>query len=214
MIGIIALGVFSLAINGVQTALLNGLQKILAGAGHIIITGIFNNGDELLHGFETSLPDVLLLDIHMPGKSGTELAAIISKKYPSVKMIALTNVDVLAQMKQMLQKGCLGYLLKDVSPEVLVKAIETVSNGEQYLQEEFKIQLLNSLSGINTKQLITRREKEILKLITEENTNNEIAGKLFLSLRTVENHRNNLLHKLNVKNTAGLVKMAIQEGFI
>ena len=197
-----------------QVIILNGLQKILAGAGHIIITGIFNNGDELLHGFETSLPDVLLLDIHMPGKSGTELAGIISKKYPSVKMIALTNVDVLAQMKQMLQKGCLGYLLKDVSPEVLVKAIETVSNGEQYLQEEFKIQLLNSLSGINTKQLITRREKEILKLITEENTNNEIAGKLFLSLRTVENHRNNLLHKLNVKNTAGLVKMAIQEGFI
>lgn len=197
-----------------QVIILNGLQKILADADHLAITGVYNNGDELLHGFETALPNVLLLDIHMPGKSGIELAGIISKKYPAVKMIALTNVDVLAQMKQMLQKGCVGYLLKDVSPEVLVKAIETVSNGEQYLQEEFKIQLLNSLSGINNKQLITRREKEILKLITEEHTNNEIAGKLFLSLRTVENHRNNLLQKLNVKNTAGLVKMAIQEGFI
>lgn len=197
-----------------QVIILNGLQKILADAEHLVITGVYNNGDELLHGFETALPDVLLLDIHMPGKSGIELAGIISKKYPTVKMIALTNVDVLAQMKQMLQKGCVGYLLKDVSPEILVKAIETVSSGEQYLQEEFKIQLLNSLSGINKKQLITRREKEILKLITEEHTNNEIAGKLFLSLRTVENHRNNLLQKLNVKNTAGLVKMAIQEGFI
>lgn len=197
-----------------QVIILNGLQKILADAEQLVITGVYNNGDELLHGFETALPDVLLLDIHMPGKSGIELAGIISKKYPTVKMIALTNVDVLAQMKQMLQKGCVGYLLKDVSPEVLVKAIETVSGGEQYLQEEFKIQLLNSLSGINNKQLITRREKEILKLITEEHTNNEIAGKLFLSLRTVENHRNNLLQKLNVKNTAGLVKMAIQGGFI
>ncbi|MFC4263726.1 response regulator [Ferruginibacter yonginensis] len=197
-----------------QVIILNGLQKILADAPHIDIVDVFTNGDVLLESLEKSQPHVLLLDIHMPNKSGIELAGIISKKYPQVKMIALTNVDVLAQMKQMLQKGCLGYLLKDVSPEVLIKAIETVSKGEQYLQEEFKIQLLNSLSGMNSKQLITRREKEILKLITEEHTNSEIAGKLFLSLRTVENHRNNLLQKLNVKNTAGLVKIAIKEGFI
>ena len=197
-----------------QVIILNGLQKILADEKNITIVGVFNNGDELLAGLEKKLPNVLLLDIHMPGKSGFELAEIISKKYPTVKIIALTNIDVLAQMKQMLQKGCLGYLLKDVSPEILVAAIETVSKGEQYLQEDFKIQLLNSLSGVITKHVITRREKEILKLITEEHTNNEIANMLFLSLRTVENHRNNLLQKLNVKNTAGLVKMAIQEGFI
>jgi DNA-binding NarL/FixJ family response regulator len=129
-------------------------------------------------------------------------------------MIALTNVDVLTQMKQMLQKGCLGYLLKDVSPEILIRAIETVNNGEQFLNEDLKKQLLNSLSGQDSKQLITRREKEILKLILEENTNQEIANKLFLSLRTVENHRNNLLQKLNVKNTAGLVKVALQEGLV
>jgi DNA-binding NarL/FixJ family response regulator len=129
-------------------------------------------------------------------------------------MIALTNVDVISQVKQMLQKGCLGYLLKDVSPEILLKAIETVHNGEQFLKEEFKTQLLNSLSGNESNHLITRREKEILKLIVEENTNQDIAGKLFLSLRTVENHRNNLLQKLQVKNTAGLVKIAIQEGLI
>jgi DNA-binding NarL/FixJ family response regulator len=108
----------------------------------------------------------------------------------------------------------LGYLLKDVSPEILLKAIETVHNGEQFLKEDFKTQLLNSLSGNESNHLITRREKEILKLIVEENTNQEIAGKLFLSLRTVENHRNNLLQKLQVKNTAGLVKIAIQEGLI
>ena len=74
--------------------------------------------------------------------------------------------------------------------------------------------MLNSLSGQDNKQLITRREKEILKLIVDENTNQDIAGKLFLSLRTVENHRNNLLQKLSVKNTAGLVKVAIQEGLV
>ena len=197
-----------------QVIILNGLQKILADAPHVKIEGVYNNGDDLLVAMEKNIPDVLLLDIQMPGKSGPELAMIIAKKYPTVKMIALTNVDVISQVKQMLQKGCLGYLLKDVSPEILLKAIETVHNGEQFLKEEFKTQLLNSLSGNEGNHLITRREKEILKLIVEENTNQEIAGKLFLSLRTVENHRNNLLQKLQVKNTAGLVKIAIQEGLI
>jgi DNA-binding NarL/FixJ family response regulator len=197
-----------------QVIILNGLQKILADAPHVKIEGVYNNGDDLLEAMEKNIPDVLLLDIQMPGKSGPELAVIIAKKYPTVKMIALTNVDVIAQVKQMLQKGCLGYLLKDVSQEILLKAIETVHNGEQFLKEDFKTQLLNSLSGNDSNHLITRREKEILKLIVEENTNQEIAGKLFLSLRTVENHRNNLLQKLQVKNTAGLVKVAIQEGLI
>lgn len=197
-----------------QVIILNGLQKILADAPHVKIEGVYNNGDDLLEAMEKNIPDVLLLDIQMPGKSGPELAVIIAKKYPSVKMIALTNVDVITQVKQMLQKGCLGYLLKDVSPEILLKAIETVHNGQQFLKEDFKTQLLNSLSGNESNHLITRREKEILKLIVEENTNQDIAGKLFLSLRTVENHRNNLLQKLQVKNTAGLVKVAIQEGLI
>ena len=197
-----------------QVIILNGLQKILADAPHVKIEGVYNNGDDLLEAMEKNIPDVLLLDIQMPGKSGPELAVIIAKKYPTVKMIALTNVDVISQVKHMLQKGCLGYLLKDVSPEILLKAIETVHNGEQFLKEDFKTQLLNSLSGNESNHLITRREKEILKLIVEENTNQDIAGKLFLSLRTVENHRNNLLQKLQVKNTAGLVKVAIQEGLI
>lgn len=204
----------NVAIVDDQVIILNGLQKILADATHINVSALYNNGDQLLEGLETCQPDVLLLDIQMPGKSGIELAAIIAKKYPAIKMIALTNVDVLTQMKQMLQKGCLGYLLKDVSPEILITAIETVYGGEQFLNENLKKQLLTSLSGQDEKQLITRREKEILKLILEENTNQEIANKLFLSLRTVENHRNNLLQKLNVKNTAGLVKIALQEGLV
>jgi DNA-binding NarL/FixJ family response regulator len=204
----------NVAIVDDQVIILNGLQKILAEADHINISGTYNSADHLLENLETSQPDVLLLDIQMPGRSGLELATIISKKYPAIKMIALTNVDVLTQMKQMLQKGCLGYLLKDVSPEILINAIETVNRGEQFLHETLKKQLLNSLSGQDDKQLITRREKEILKLILEENTNQDIANKLFLSLRTVENHRNNLLQKLNVKNTAGLVKVALQEGLV
>ncbi|MDF2380789.1 response regulator transcription factor [Nostoc ellipsosporum NOK] len=204
----------NIAIVDDQIIILQGLQKIMADAPHITVQDVYSNGDALLEGLAIRQPDVLLLDIQMPGKSGFELSEIIARKYPKVKMIALTNVDVLIQVRQMLQKGCRGYLLKDVSPEVLIKAIETVHEGEIFLQENFKSQLLNSLAGQPGRQMITRREKDILKLIVEEHTNQEIAGKLFLSLRTVENHRNNLLQKLNVKNTAGLVKLAIREGLV
>ena len=158
--------------------------------------------------------DVLLLDIQMPGKSGIELAAVITKQYRDIKIIALTNIDVVAQIKKILQQGVMGYLLKDANPATIINAIETVYGGEQYIQEQLRQQLLNSLSAGNAKQIVTRREKEILQLIVDEFTNQEIADKLFLSLRTVENHRNNLLQKLDVKNTAGLVKVAIQEGLV
>jgi DNA-binding NarL/FixJ family response regulator len=204
----------SLALTDDHVIILNGLQKILADVPNISITGIYNSGDELLEGLAKQQPDVLLLDIQMPGKSGIELAAIIAKNYKQIKIIALTNIDVLAQIKKILQLGVMGYLLKDASPETIVQAIETVYEGNQYIQEELKQQLLNSLSSRNSRQIVTRREKEILQLIVDEFTNQEIADKLYLSLRTVENHRNNLLQKLEVKNTAGLVKVAIQDGLI
>jgi DNA-binding NarL/FixJ family response regulator len=204
----------SLAITDDQVIILNGLQKILADVPNIEITGIYNNGEELLEGLAKQQPDVLLLDIQMPGKSGIELSAIITKTYRNIKIIALTNIDVIAQIKKILQQGVMGYLLKDASPEKIVRAIETVYAGDQFIQEELKQQLLSSLSVSNAKQIVTRREKEILQLIVDEFTNQEIADKLYLSLRTVENHRNNLLQKLDVKNTAGLVKVAIQEGLV
>lgn len=203
-----------LAITDDQVIILNGLQKILADVKNIRITGVYNNGDELLEGIAKVQPDVLLLDIQMPGKSGIELAAIITRQYKNIKIIALTNIDVVAQIKKILQQGVMGYLLKDASPETIINAIETVYGGEQYIQEQLRQLLLSSLSASNSKQIVTRREKEILQLIVDEFTNQEIADKLFLSLRTVENHRNNLLQKLDVKNTAGLVKIAIQEGLV
>jgi DNA-binding NarL/FixJ family response regulator len=203
-----------LAITDDQVIILNGLQKILADVKNISITGVYNNGDELLEGIAKVQPDVLLLDIQMPGKSGIELAAIITKQYRNIKIIALTNIDVITQIKKILQQGVMGYLLKDANPETIIDAIETVHGGEQYIQEQLRQQLLHSLSASNAKQIVTRREKEILQLIVDEFTNQEIADKLFLSLRTVENHRNNLLQKLDVKNTAGLVKVAIQEGLV
>lgn len=197
-----------------QEIIQNGLQRILAVADDITIAGIYSNGDQLMQALQVNQPDVLLLDIQLPGRSGIELAGIISRDFPNVKIIALTNIDVLTQVRKMLQQGCMGYLLKDASPTLIIQAIRTVYAGERFLHEDIQQQLVNGMFEQKTKHVITRREKEILQLITEEFTNQEIADKLFLSLRTVENHRNNLLQKLGVKNTAGLVKAALQEGLI
>lgn len=202
------------AITDDQPIIINGLQKILADNTDIQIIGTFINGDELMEELQNIQPDVLLLDIQMPGRTGIELAGIITKKYPEIKIIALTNFDIAIQIKKMLQQGCMGYLLKDARPEIIIAAIETVYNGEQYLQEEIQKKLLKSLSDQSPVPIITRREREILQLIVEEFTNKEIADKLFLSLRTIENHRNHLLQKFKVKNTAGLVKITIQEGLL
>ncbi|WP_246022571.1 response regulator [Filimonas effusa] len=193
---------------------LNGLEKMLSGFPEIEITGTYTNGDLLLESLVTSRPDVLLLDIQMPGKNGIELAGIITRKYPSVKIIALTNVDILVQVKKMLKQGSMGYIMKDVGPDILFKAICTVYQDEQFIDERLKKQLLSNFSAAPSDKLITRREKEILQLITEEYTNPEIAAKLHISPHTVENHRNHLLQKLGVKNTAGLVKAAIEQGLV
>ena len=197
-----------------QEIILNGMQKILATSPAIELAGLYKNGESLLDGLQSDQPDVLLLDIQMPGQSGIELAGIITKKYPGIRIIALTNVDVIPQVKKMLNQGCMGYLLKDAGSEIIFEAIETVFQGDQYLHEPIKLQLLRSLSGKKSKYIITRREKEILGLIVAGLSNKEIAEKLSLSIRTVENHRNHLLQKLDVKNTAGLVKMAIDEGLV
>mgnify|MGYP003582568012 CR=1 FL=1 len=203
-----------IAIADDQPIILNGVQKILSTQLNMTVVATYKDGNSLLQGLKNVHIDVLLLDIQMPGLSGIELSAIVSKHYKNIKIIALTNVDILSQVKKMMQNGSSGYLLKDASPDIIIKAINEVFKGKKYVQEEIQKQIENSVNTPKIGQLITRREREILKLIADENTNQEIATKLFLSMRTVENHRTSLLQKLGVKNTAGLVREAINQGLI
>lgn len=203
-----------IAIADDHSLVINGLQKIFSTSTEVNIIGTYSNGDQLLAGLQLQQPDVLLLDIQMPGKNGIELAGMVHKQYPEVKIIALTNVEVIYQVRKMMKQGCMGYLLKDVDAETLYAAIQKVYNGETVVHEKIKTGLTNSLMVSNQPQQITRREIEVLQLIAQELTTAQIAEKLFISFATVENHRNRMLQKLGVKNTAGLIKKGMEQGLI
>jgi len=191
---------------------INGLQKILSQYTKIELGDMCSNGSELLQSLEKFQPDVLLLDIQMPGINGEELAKIIHHTYPSISILTLTNNDTVFHVKNMMSNGAIGYLLKSSDPDMLIKAIETVYKGEQYIDPIMKELLVQESIGAkkNILPVITLREKEILELIVHEYSSQEIAEKLSLSHRTIENHRLNLLFKFGVKNVAGLVRKAIQ----
>jgi DNA-binding NarL/FixJ family response regulator len=195
----------------------NGLKKILDDFERIDVVAVYATGNDMLKEVGTSLPDVMLLDMNLPDLEGPDLARQLLKKFPTIKIIVLTSSDVTVQVKKMLQIGCQGYLLKDSDDKTIVQAIETVYSGGQFLSPVIQQQLVNDMFRTkNQKQntLLTRREKEVLQLITQEYTNQEIADKLFISLHTVDNHRSSLLQKLDAKNTAGLVKKAIENGLV
>ena len=195
----------------------NGLKKILAEHANLEVVGVYATGKAMMNEIATALPDVLLLDMNLPDLQGPDLARQLLKKHPEVKIIVLSSSDITVQVKKMLQIGCKGYLLKDSDDATIVQAIETVFDGGEFLSPALQQQLVNDLfrnKSQKSNTMLTRREKEVLQLITQEFTNQEIADKLFISLHTVDNHRSSLLQKLDVKNTAGLVKKAIENGLV
>lgn len=207
-----------LAIVDDHVLIVQGLKHLLLQHTDIIIADIYTSGQALLEGLMQHQPDVLLMDIQLPDKSGNELVRILNKQYPNIKIIALTSMDTIFHIKDMMQHGCLGYVTKQAGPDVLIEAIRKVYKGEEFLEDSIKERWIQSMIKTDKENAkttpLSRREKEILKLIASEHTNQEIADKLFLSQRTVESHRYSLLQKLNVKNTAGLVRMAVQMGLI
>ncbi len=202
---------------------ISGIQNMLAPFNHIRIISSYTNGADLLEGLKTEQPDVLLLDILMPDANGPEIANTVSKTYPDIRILAITSLNAPTHIKSMMRNGCKGYLLKNTDQKILVEALETVYEGREYIEPMLKEQMLRNMLQFKERQdthntdklpLLTRREKEILQLIIQEYSNQEIADKLFLSLRTVENHRFNIQQKLDTKNTVGMVKIAIQMGLV
>lgn len=199
---------------------ISGLTNMLSPFSQFEIISSFLSGDDFLAKEHIQLPDVALLDIVMPGTHGSDLARAIKKRYPDTRLLAISSINTPGQIRQMIKNGCSGFLLKNTDQQVLVEAIEAVHRGEEYIEEKIKEQFLQNFFSFREKLgprpdfalTLTRREKEILKLIIQEHTNQHIAEKLFISLRTVETHRFNLQQKLKVNNLIGLIKVAIQMG--
>lgn len=208
-----------IAITDDHPMLRNGIKNLMDDYDHIEVIAVYPNGKSLLDGLKDGIkPDVLLLDVHLPDITGDELTRIITVKYPKIKILAFTSHDGLYFIKTLLKSGAKGYLLKSADQHQLIEAIETVFNGEMYYSPEVKNALvedsLNHKRKIHSSIELTHRENEILQLIAEENTSHEIADKLHLSHRTVENYRLGLMQKLDAKNVVGLVKKALQMGII
>jgi DNA-binding NarL/FixJ family response regulator len=207
----------NIAIADDHPLIINGLTQILNNCDDMHMIAAYSNGRELLQGLATVKPDVLLLDLHMPNGSGEEVAPIIRKQYPAIKIIALTNQDNTYYIKTMMNYGAAGYLLKTSIADIIIRAIRVVHNGEVFidplLKEKLVQESLQEKEKSSSPQL-TRREKEVLELIASNFNSQEIADRLFLSKRTIDNHRLSLLMKLEVKNSAALIKKAMQLGLI
>ncbi len=199
---------------------LDGLHAVLQTEPAVEIVGQALSGSEAEETLKGRKVDVVLLDINLPDQSGFQICKAFKIKYPDLKIIALTMHGESGYIAKMIKVGVDGYVLKNAGKEEIMQAVKAVMTGERFFSKEVTENLLagqhqpRATKSTDFIQKLTRREKEILKLITEEYTTDQIAEKLFISSTTVISHRKSLLRKLNAKNTAGLVKAAYEFGLL
>ncbi|MGN6294540.1 MAG: response regulator [Chitinophagaceae bacterium] len=190
---------------------IEGIRSLLQNERNIQWMGHATNAASCLAFLKQQLPDVILMDINLPDKSGIELCSEVREKYSNVFIVGLSTFNQQSYIRKMLQNGASGYVLKNATREELMEAIITAMKGKTYLSHEASQSLRTETS---TGIILSRREKEVLGLIAEGMTNNEIAQKLYISTATVNTHRKNLLVKLEVKNTASLIGKAAKLNLI
>ena len=194
---------------------IDGLTSILGAVNDINIVAVTNNGLELLQILEKDLPDVILLDINMPEMDGIETCKRVKKKYPKLKILILFTYSHKSFVSNFISLEADGYLLKNTGKDELVKAIQLVNDGETYYSQEIKEVLSeNKKNDGDEFSFLSKREIEVLGLIGQGNTNAQITEKLFHSPNNIETHRNNMMHNIQLNNSAELVKHAVDRGLV
>lgn len=195
--------------------LIDGVISFYELHEEIKFIGSANNGEDLIKIVTLKNPRVVITDIRMPKMDGIEATKIIKKQFPHIHVLAMTMFDQPEAVKQMLQAGAKGYILKNSGIKMLSKAIETVANGETFFDPNVAFNFLNDFIdnqatiGKSEKVILSNREKEILSLIAEGKSSKEISETLFLAKSTVDTHRKNMIRKLDLSNGSELVKYAI-----
>jgi DNA-binding NarL/FixJ family response regulator len=201
---------------------IEGLKYVLQQDLHIEVAGFALNGKEAIEKCNEKDYDVVLMDVQMPLIDGISAATVIKQMYPTIKIIMLTTANDLATVTNALKAGADAYVLKDAGSAELVKALQAVTRGEVYLSASIAHFFSKDTSNAKTSKgyihfsenLISAREQSVLRLIAEGFTNQEIADTLFISVKTADTHRKNLIAKLKVNNTASLVKFAVENKLI
>ena len=191
---------------------IKGLKMLLMVSDDVEVVSVAHNGQEVLDILEEKEVDIILMDINMPVLNGYQATLRIKQDFPKVKVIVLSMLADVMSVTKLLDAGADGYLFKNADEEELFEAFEAVMNGEIYITKKIRDKLPDFEKTISLPEEVTlsSREKEIARLIMEGYTNTEISEDLFISIRTAETHRKNILAKLNLKNTASLVKYLIE----
>lgn len=189
-----------------------GIRSLLQHEKGIEWMGHAMNAVSCLAFLQQHQPDVILMDINLPDQSGIDLCKEVKAKYPAIRIVGLSSFNQQSYIQKMIDNGASGYVLKNATRDELIEAIEAVMDGRIFLSQEAASTMEKTADS--PLPVITRREKEVLVLIAEGLTNNEIAGRLFISTTTVDTHRKNLLTKFDVRNTATLIRLAAQHQFI
>lgn len=193
----------------------DGLEMLLKAVGGIEVEKKITSGDFALAYLKQSAVDIMITDYAMPDMDGLTLVKKAKNENPNLKIIVLSMHDEVEMIRDMLNAGVDGYVLKKYAQQEIVNAIETVNNGRKYFSNEVNKALLSSFLPQNTcENHITERELEVLKLLVEELTSKQIAEKLFISERTVETHRKNLMRKTGATNAIGLVRYAFTKKLV